>query len=229
MEKSLLFLLYILQHPVTREDFCGKPSTPYNNSIISLGTSLVTSIIGAHEHQGHFPPARIPMTDFQNWSKIFNFLHLPTRGLDRSICNQAWLDMCQSTSCSTLIKTKSDHYPLLLHFETADSTFASSFKFLKMWSLHDNCKDAIASCWKTTITGCPMFILTKKLLLLKQRLEIWNKETFGNVHELVTTAIRILEERNFICLKDYVIRLIQQSQDKKSLLTHVHCRHRREE
>jgi len=26
---------------------------------------------------------------------------------------------------------------------------------------------------------------------------------------------------------DYVIRLIQQSQDKKSLLTHVHCRHRR--
>ena len=28
---------------------------------------------------------------------------------------------------------------------------------------------------------------------------------------------------------DYVIRLIQQSQDKKSLLTHVHCRHKREE
>jgi len=28
---------------------------------------------------------------------------------------------------------------------------------------------------------------------------------------------------------DYVIRLIQQSQDKKSLLTHGHCRHRREE
>ena len=29
--------------------------------------------------------------------------------------------------------------------------------------------------------------------------------------------------------QDYVIRLIQQSQDKKSLLTHVHRRHRREE
>ncbi|KEH38991.1 hypothetical protein MTR_2g087282 [Medicago truncatula] len=28
---------------------------------------------------------------------------------------------------------------------------------------------------------------------------------------------------------DYVIRLIQQSQDKRSLLTHVHCRHREEE
>ena len=28
---------------------------------------------------------------------------------------------------------------------------------------------------------------------------------------------------------DYVIRLIQQSQDKKSLLTHDHRRHRREE
>ena len=29
--------------------------------------------------------------------------------------------------------------------------------------------------------------------------------------------------------QDYVNRLIQQSQDKKSLLTHVHRRHRREE
>ena len=29
--------------------------------------------------------------------------------------------------------------------------------------------------------------------------------------------------------QDYVIRLIQQSQDKKSLLTKVHCRYRREE
>ena len=29
--------------------------------------------------------------------------------------------------------------------------------------------------------------------------------------------------------QDYVIRLIQQSQDKKSPLTHVHCRRRREE
>ena len=28
---------------------------------------------------------------------------------------------------------------------------------------------------------------------------------------------------------DYVIRLIQQSQDKKNLLTHDHRRHRREE
>ena len=29
--------------------------------------------------------------------------------------------------------------------------------------------------------------------------------------------------------QDYVIRFIQQSQDKKSLLTHVYRRHRREE
>ena len=29
--------------------------------------------------------------------------------------------------------------------------------------------------------------------------------------------------------QDYVIRLIQQSQDKKILLTHVHRRHKREE
>ena len=29
--------------------------------------------------------------------------------------------------------------------------------------------------------------------------------------------------------QDYIIKLIEQSQDKKSLLTNVPCRHRREE
>ena len=93
-----------------------------------------------------------------------------------------------SVSSSTLIKTTSDHYPLLLQFETSETSFASSFKFLKMWSLHSDCKDFISSCWQSDFVGCPMLNLSKKLKLLKSKLKVWNKETFGNVHQYVKNS-----------------------------------------
>jgi hypothetical protein len=164
------------------------------------------AIIGAHEHRGRFNPARLPMVEFQSWSDVFNLIHLPTRGaefswangrrgnnytekrLDRALCNQAFIDLCSSLTVSTLTKHKSDHYPLLLEFQTSNIKFASQFKFMKMWTLHSECKKIVQDCWNTTIYGCPMFILSKKLKLLKEKLRTWNKESFGNVHELVSSA-----------------------------------------
>jgi hypothetical protein len=89
------------------------------------------ALIGAHEHRGASNPARLPMEDFHAWSDANNLIHLPTKGafftwsngrrgsrntqrrLDRAICNQLWLDMCTSISCSILIKTRSDHYRIV--------------------------------------------------------------------------------------------------------------------
>jgi hypothetical protein len=93
-------------------------------------------IMGAHEHYGNTPPAIPPIRDFQQWTNLHDLIHLPTRGvsftwdngrlgrrhtkkiLDRAICNQQMLDLCSSISCSTLTKTRSDHYPLLFEFHT---------------------------------------------------------------------------------------------------------------
>ncbi|PNY03176.1 ribonuclease H [Trifolium pratense] len=68
------------------------------------------------------------------------------------------------------------------------TNYASQFKFLKMWTLHDSCKDLISNCWGIQIIGSPMFILSKKLKLLKEHLKNWNKEVFGNVHSYVKDA-----------------------------------------
>jgi len=146
------------------------------------------------------------MEEFQTWSDNNNLLHIPTRGskytwdnrrpgtrhtkkrLDRSICNQNWLDNCSNISCFTLLKTSSDHFPLLLEFNYAIHKFPSSFKFLKTWTLHNNCKQVVQDCWNENITGCHMYILSTKLKLLKNKLKLWNKEVFGNVHVLVSDA-----------------------------------------
>jgi len=101
------------------------------------------SILGAYESRGYFTPSRIPMQDFQSWTDSNHFIHLPTTGaeftwqngrsgrrftkmrLDRCICNQSWLDMCSSLSVSTLLRSCSDHHPLLFDFQATQTKFVS--------------------------------------------------------------------------------------------------------
>jgi hypothetical protein len=163
-------------------------------------------ILGAHEHRGRFSPAKLPMEEFQSWTDSFNLLHLPTRGavytwnngrggnrhtekrLDRVVCNQSWLDFCNISSVPTLTKHKSDHYPLLLDFQVTTIPFASNFKFMRMWSLHPDCRNVISDSWNIVVVGCPMHILSQKLKNLKGILRSWNKTSFGNVNEVVLAA-----------------------------------------
>jgi len=170
------------------------------------------AILGAHEHLGSLNPARPPMLDFQLWTDQNNLIHIPTRGafftwdngrdgrrhikrrLDKTICNHKWLDACTSLSCSTLTRSRSDHYPLLLEFKTDSQQFTPSFKFLKMWSLHKDCKDIISSSWNENVVGNPMTILSSKLKRLKFKLKEWNKNVFGNIHQLVKDAEKELSD-----------------------------------
>lgn len=164
------------------------------------------AIIGAHEHRGATPPATLPMDEFLNWSNTDNFHHLPTRGvqytwangrhgrrytekrLDRALCNNQLLDICSSISASTLIKQQSDHYPILLELQMNEESQPHQFKFLKMWTLHEECKNLVASSWRERYVGCDMFVLSQKLKSLKSKLKTWNRCVFGNVHELVRNA-----------------------------------------
>jgi len=104
--------------------------------------------------------------------------------------------MCSSLNVSTLTKLKSDHFPLLMEFETVPTSFVSQFKFLSMWSLHEDCRNLIQQSWNTNVVGCPMFILNQKLKTLKQNLKIWNKTAFGNVNTLVKEA-----EQNLVSIQ----------------------------
>ena len=187
------------------------------------------AIIGAHEHKGATPPAQLPMTEFLNWSNNDNFIHLPTRGmhytwangrqgrryterrLDRALCNNHMLDICSSVSVSTLVKQRSDHNPLLLELQMNEESHPHQFKFLKMWTLHEGCRDVVASCWNERYVGCAMFVLSQKLKSLKSKLKSWNKEVFGNVHGLVKDAeTHLLNIQNQIDTSGHSDNLLEQ-------------------
>jgi hypothetical protein len=146
------------------------------------------------------------MEEFKSWTNRNALVHLPTNGaeytwnngtginrcterrLDRAITNQIWLDSCHTLSVSALTKHHSDHYPLLLDVQVNNIPFASQFKFMRMWVSHPNCSTIVRDSCSSNVIGCPMFILTKKLKSLKEKLKIWNKDCFGNVHEAVQLA-----------------------------------------
>lgn len=137
-------------------------------------------------------PSSIACDEFKSWIDACDLIHLPTIGaefiwsnrrrgsahtemrLDRVICNEAWFTHWDSSTCSTLPRSKSDHYPILMKLQKNAITFSSSFKFLKMWSTHKECYNVIADFWKKVV-GCPMFILSQKLKILKLVLKNWNK------------------------------------------------------
>jgi len=62
-----------------------------------------------------------------------------------------------------------------------------------MWVAHEDCINVVRNCWNTNIIGCPMFVLSEKLKLLKAALKQWNKDTFGNVNDQVLTAKQNLD------------------------------------
>lgn len=135
------------------------------NELIQLQTSHIgpwcflgdfNAILGAHEHRGRCLPSQLSCDEFKSWSDSFNLTHLPTSGalyrwsngkggnaltekrLDRVICNDAWIDSWSSISCCTLTRSKSDHYPILLSLQKHSGHHKSSFKFLRIWSHHED-------------------------------------------------------------------------------------------
>lgn len=88
--------------------------------------------------------------------------------LDMALCNQRWLTTNSILNLSTLNKLRFDHYPLLLEPSFPLHLYAFQFKFLSMWSFHDNFEDFIAKCWFVSIISFPTYILSKKLQLLKK-------------------------------------------------------------
>lgn len=169
------------------------------------------TICGTHEYRGNFLPAKLPMEEFLNWSDSHNLIHLPNRGsdytwangrsgaqytekrLDRVISNQDMLNTCSSISCSTLTRVRSDHFPLLLEVKFQDIRYISNFKFLKMWSHHQDCSNFINNVWNKQVFGSPMQILSQKLKILKGELKTWNKNVFGNIHINVKNSVEKLD------------------------------------
>jgi len=132
------------------------------------------AVLGAHEKRGRSLPPSLSCNDFLSWSNANLLFHLNTNGvqytwnngrldtdsvflrLDRAICNDAWLDCWGGTSCTALLRTQSDHHPLLLHMDISIVRRAASFKFFKAWTSHEECRPLVLLSWQKPVVGSGM-------------------------------------------------------------------------
>lgn len=62
------------------------------------------------------------------------------RKLDKVFSNNSWLEACQTMVATTLPRMCFDHHLLLVEASFSSLKFASNFKFMEMWTLHDFCR-----------------------------------------------------------------------------------------
>ncbi|CAL5209865.1 unnamed protein product [Lathyrus oleraceus] len=143
------------------------------------------SILGAQDHRGVNNPNISHMRGFKEWTKQNLLIDVPSKGviftryngrsgrafverkLDKDFCNNSWVTNSHTLTVTTLPKLISSYHPIILDSSFTIHRYTSHFRFLCMWTLHDNCQEFIAKVWSTCIVGYPMFILYRKLKILK--------------------------------------------------------------
>lgn len=129
------------------------------------------------------------MEDFLAWSNNNNLMELPSkdsfftwyngregravvmRKLDRSFCNVDWSNVDSNMVSLVLPIFRSDHHPLLVISSFNQVKLKSQFKFLVIWTLHNSYRAFVEDSWYVRIMGCPMFIMSRKLQILKDKLK----------------------------------------------------------
>eukprot|EP00268_Persea_americana_P034025 TRINITY_DN33662_c0_g2_i1.p1 TRINITY_DN33662_c0_g2~~TRINITY_DN33662_c0_g2_i1.p1 ORF type:complete len:402 (-),score=60.83 TRINITY_DN33662_c0_g2_i1:2739-3944(-) len=108
--------------------------------------------------------------------------------LDRAFTNSTWLDRFGDLMITHLPRLSSDHSPLILSHRIRSIPKNMPFKFEEMWLSHNSFKSLVEQSWSIPVSGNPLFILAKKLKILKGNLKVWNLETFGQLKRNVEDA-----------------------------------------
>ncbi|GAA0186747.1 hypothetical protein LIER_34035 [Lithospermum erythrorhizon] len=141
--------------------------------------------------------------------------------LDRVLCDSSFLDVFPVLSVRHLVKTHSDHAPLLINIQSNTGRTLSAFRFQNMWSKHKDFPSVVADAWNQDFYGDPFFTISSKLKALKLILKEWNRDIFGNV----TTKVESAEEEVRMC--EVSFELSGSNEHKATLQLaksyHLHC------
>lgn len=137
---------------------------------------------------------------FQEWKSNNDLHHLPTRGiwfswtngrwgrtltekiLDKVVSNHELFNIYTSTYWFNLLSNKFDQFHILLDFQLDNHPMKTQFKFMRMLSLNESCEAVMYEVLDTRVICFLIFIINKKLKVLKRKLKEWSKSIFGNVH-----------------------------------------------
>jgi len=131
-------------------------------------------------------------TNGKIWSKI-----------DRVLVNPYWSGLQRSAQVHFHNPGAfSDHSPISVCIGPLYQQRRASFKFFNMWAEHQDFKHILSEQWHVAVYGSPMYVLCRRLKLLKAPLKQLNKLHFAHISERVRRAEDDLEQHQSLLHND---------------------------
>ena len=141
----------------------------------------------------NFTGCKFTWTNGKIWSKI-----------DRVLVNPYWSSLQRSVHVHfSTPGAFSDHSPIAVRIGPLHQRNRASFKFFNMWVEHQDYKSLLLQKWHAaTVHGSPMYVLCRRLKLLKAPLKQLNKLHFRHISERVCRAEAELEQHQVLLHND---------------------------
>lgn len=107
-----------------------------------------------------------------------------------------------NTTISHLVRTSSDHAPLLITMSNPQVNPVRYFKFLDFWTTQDDFMQVVQDAWNIKVDGSSMWSFHLKLKNTCKKLSYWSKHTIGNIFDKTKEFHRRIEELEDKCLDD---------------------------
>ncbi|XP_030441655.2 uncharacterized protein LOC115663828 [Syzygium oleosum] len=109
------------------------------------------------------------------------------RKINRVLINDQWSSSFSFSEANFLAPGVSDHSQMLIRIAHAVPS-RKPFKFFNFWMTHPSYSDIVSQVWNSQIFGSPMFVLCRKLRLLKGRLKQLNRNSYSDISTRVAQA-----------------------------------------
>ncbi|XP_016491548.1 uncharacterized protein LOC107811177 [Nicotiana tabacum] len=103
--------------------------------------------------------------------------------LDRILVNDKWMQNFHNNYFRHLVRTGSDHLPLLTKCHSEKQEVIKYFRFLNLWVQQPDFLEVFQNNWSTQVTGNAMWRLKCKLQVLSKRLGQWSSERLGDIYD----------------------------------------------
>ncbi|XP_048131568.1 uncharacterized protein LOC125314131 [Rhodamnia argentea] len=136
------------------------------------------------------------------------------RKIDRALINARWCNDFSYSEASFLAPGVSDHSPIVIKI-TAPGNYRRPFKFFNFWMSPPSFMDPLTQVWNTRVQGIPMFILTRKLKLLKVGLKQLNRDAFSDISARTANARAVLTSTRDAQVRDpfnHVLAALERDQ-----------------
>ncbi|XP_075087558.1 uncharacterized protein LOC107813948 [Nicotiana tabacum] len=110
--------------------------------------------------------------------------------LDRIFVNLPFQNMLPTIEVEHLIRSGSDHAPLLMTCGVQTTNFVKTFRFLNFWTKHATFMAVVRQNWEADFIGDQFLMFKQNIKRVKVALSKWNRETFGDIFK----QLAILED-----------------------------------